>query len=89
MKKQREYHKYNSLEDWLRSQPGETRQLTLTFTEIEKILGEKLPKSAYKLKTWWTNVPPEGCSPRNTWLRTGWEVESANQAAGIVCFRKV
>jgi hypothetical protein len=90
MKKQPEYHKYNPLEDWFRAQPADTRQVTLTLDDIEKIIGEKLPKSAQKSKTWWTNLPPEGLglSPRNAWLRTGWEVESADQVKGTVSFRR-
>jgi hypothetical protein len=88
LKKHAVYHKYNPLEDWFRAQSAGTRQLTLTFGDIEKIIGEKLPKSAQKLKTWWTNLPPEGCSPRNSWLRTGWEVETADQVKEIVAFRR-
>jgi hypothetical protein len=88
MNKQPEYHKYNPLGDWFRAQPADTRALTLTFGEIGKIIGEQLPKSAQKLKTWWTNVPAEGLSPRDAWLRTGWEVEAADQLQGIVRFRR-
>lgn len=89
MKKQPEFHKYLPLEDWFRSHPADTRQVTLTFTEIEAILGEALPKSAHKSKTWWTNLQHEGPnSPRNAWLRTGWLVETADQQQGVIRFKR-
>lgn len=46
-------YKYAPLEELLKNLiDGE---LTLTFPEIEKILKDKLPKSAYIHNAWWDN----------------------------------
>ena len=51
MSKQPEFTKYLPLEDWFRKQPASKKQIKLTFDEVEKILGNALPKSAAKLTT--------------------------------------
>lgn len=45
--------KYTPLADYLRNQI--TRRLSLTFRQIEGILGRPLPSSAYKHRPWWAN----------------------------------
>lgn len=30
-------------------------EITLSYEEIEKIIGEKLPKTAYEKSQWWSN----------------------------------
>lgn len=31
------------------------KEITLSYEEIEKIIGDKLPQSAYKKTEWWSN----------------------------------
>lgn len=40
--------KYMPLEYYLRTLPPNQREVSLTFEQIEKILNDKLPSSAYK-----------------------------------------
>jgi hypothetical protein len=42
---------YKPLEDFLGSQEKET--VTLSFADIEKIVGRPLPQSAYRWDWWW------------------------------------
>ncbi len=45
--------------------------LTLTFTDIEHLLGAPLPEEAWR-RTWWTNAP--NAPQARAWLRAGWQV---------------
>ena len=43
--------KYEPLAQFLRKQ--QTHEVRLTFSEIERIVGAKLPPSARKQRAWW------------------------------------
>jgi len=62
--------KYSPLENYLKQCQGKT--LTLTYKEIEQILGDKLPMSAYKHQAWWANG---GHYYAESWLGAGWKVD--------------
>jgi hypothetical protein len=74
MAKQPEFKKYLPLDDWFRMQSPATKQIELTFDQVETILGAPLPNSATRLTTWWTNVEPKIQSHRTAWLNNGWKV---------------
>ena len=86
MAKQPEFKKYLPLDEWFRGQPAATKQLELTFDQVEEILGSPLPKSATKLNTWWTNVQPKIQSHRTVWLNHGWVVSEFDLDARRVKF---
>ena len=86
MAKQPEFRKYLPLEEWFRNQSGTPEPIELTFDQVEEILGSPLPKSATKLKTWWTNVQPKIQSHRTAWLNNGWIVAEFDQGARRVKF---
>ena len=86
MAKQPEFRKYLPLEAWFRKQPTKTKQIELTFDQVEAILGTPLPASATKLTTWWTNVHPKIQSHRTAWLNNGWKVVEFDQRARRVKF---
>jgi len=86
MAKQPEFRKYLPLEEWFRKQPTTSKQIELTFDQVEVILGTPLPASATKLTTWWTNVQPKIQSHRTAWLNNGWVVAEVNQPARWVRF---
>jgi len=79
MSKQPEFTKYLPLEDWFRNQPATKKRITLTFDQVEAILGNPLPKSATRLKTWWTNTHPKIESYRTAWLNGSWKVTEFDQ----------
>lgn len=68
--------KYRPLETFLSKQSADS--CTLTFPEIEKIIGGSLPASARNLEQWWGNdrSHTQACS----WMRAGWIVESPGSA---------
>ena len=47
--------KYTPLEKYLRDLPGGEREITLSFEQIERILNDRLPPSAYEYWAWWAN----------------------------------
>jgi hypothetical protein len=86
MAKQPEFKKYLPLDEWFRKQPDTTKQIDLTFDQVETILGSPLPKSATKLTTWWTNFHPKIQSHRTAWLNHGWMVADFDLNGGKVKF---
>ena len=86
MAKQPEFKKYLPLEEWFHRQPMTAEPIELTFDQVETILGSPLPKSATKLKTWWTNVEPKIQSHRTAWLNNGWKVSEFDLEARRVKF---
>jgi len=86
MAKQPEFKKYLPLDEWFRKQPTTAEPIELTFDQVEAILGSTLPKSATKLKTWWTNVQPKIQSHRTAWLNNGWQVSEFDLEARRVKF---
>ena len=65
-------------------------EITLTFEQIEQILGEALPYTARHSKSsWWSNeLRPSTRFQASSWLDAGWEVEEVNRDQEWVCFRR-
>jgi len=75
--------KYGKLTEWLRNPT-----VVLTFDEIEKIIGDKLPDAAFKYRPWWGNEKGKESRQCNSWLSAGWEVGKVDLKAKMVLFRK-
>lgn len=60
------------------------KEITLSFAKIEDAIGDRLPKSAYENRGWWSNL--RGRSPSEAWLTVGWRVKDANLEDKIVTF---
>ena len=86
MAKQPEFKKYLPLDEYFSKQPATAKEIELTFDQVEEILESPLPKSATKLKTWWTNVQPKIQSHRTAWLNHGWVVADFDLEARWVKF---
>lgn len=78
--------KYTPLNTFLAACP-KTR-LSLTFAEVENLLGAPLPRSAYDHQAWWANNP-EGHSHCRAWISAGWRTENLNITARKVDFVRV
>lgn len=59
-------------------------EATLSFDEIESIIGRPLPASAHRHRAWWANTDTH--SQALTWLSAGWKVEAADLDAQEVTF---
>lgn len=61
--------------------------ITLTFSEIEKILGFRLSPSAREVKQYWSNS--DSHSIAQCWLRYGYKTYAVDLAKETVSFRKL
>lgn len=59
--------------------------VTLTFAEIERVLGRALPASARKRSAWWSNNA-EGHVQAQAWLRSSYRATDLDIAAERVTF---
>ncbi len=77
--------KYEALPQFLARVDHEDYRMS--FSEIERVLGFKLPKSAYEHEAWWSNNAT-GHSHARAWLKFGWRTEAVDLAARRVTFRR-
>ena len=68
--------KYALLEQYLRELPANEREVTLSFEQIERILNDKLPASAYEDRRWWDHETEANHVTKRSWAKAGWKVES-------------
>src|SRR5438270_4736898 len=78
--------KYAPLGDFLRSQ--HSQEVPLTFAEIERITGAKLPPKAQHHRAWWSNNPSNNVMTK-VWLEAGYESAQVDMAARRLVFRRV
>lgn len=77
--------KYEPLPQFLSSGNGSTR--TISFDQIERVLGFKLPQSARKHEAWWSNNAT-GHSHARVWLEAGWRTKQVDLAGRKVTFQR-
>ena len=68
--------KYAPLEHYLRNLPADQNEITLAFAEIERILNDTLPASAYGYEAWWANEKEGNHVNGRSWSAAGWKIES-------------
>ncbi len=68
--------KYTPLEHYLSGLPESQREVTLRFEQIEGILNNKLPSSAYEDRRWWDKKKEGNHVSARAWVNAGWKVES-------------
>lgn len=68
--------KYTPLENYLRNLPADQNEITLGFAEIERILNDSLPASAYEYEVWWAKEKEGNHVDARSWSNAGWMVES-------------
>jgi hypothetical protein len=78
--------KYAPLGDFLRSQ--HVGLVTVTFDEIERITGTKLPPKAQHHRAWWSNNPSNNVMTK-VWLEAGFQTEQVDLGARKLVFRRV
>jgi hypothetical protein len=76
--------KYEPLGQFLRAQKRE--RIAMTFAEIERILGSKLPASK-RYRAWWSNNPLNNVMTRE-WLDAGYETEQVDIAGERLVFHR-
>jgi hypothetical protein len=78
--------KYDVLASFLKSRSMPS--VPMTFFEVEKVLGFKLPASAFAYPAWWSNEPMGHVQAR-AWMDAGFETEAVDIASKRVVFRRV
>ena len=79
---------YTPLYEWLMSKTntGE-EEVSLTFGEIEEILGDSLPPSARIYRQWWANDETHSQATKG-WMAAGWKVGHADLNSEQVIFEQ-
>jgi hypothetical protein len=77
--------KYERLGAYLRHQHN--NEVPMTFAEIERVVGVKLPASQ-KHQAWWSNSTSNNVMTQ-IWLDAGFRTERVDVAAGKLVFRRV
>ncbi|WP_161539468.1 DUF7662 domain-containing protein [Hyphobacterium indicum] len=78
--------KYDALTAALNSQ--KSTQWQVSFSDIESIIGARLPDSAYRYRAWWSNNPTNSVMTK-AWLKAGWKSSNVDMAGRTLTFRKV
>ena len=78
--------KYEPLGTFLRNQ--RVQEVQLTFNEIEKITGAKLPPKAQHHRAWWSNNSSNNVMTK-VWLEAGYESTRVDMSARKLVFRRV
>jgi len=78
--------KYSALGEYLKRQ--RSKRVAMTFGDIERITGNKLPPSARKHRPWWSNNAQNSVLTK-VWLEAGYESEQVDMQGRKLVFRRV
>jgi hypothetical protein len=78
--------KYTRLGEFLRSQ--RRKEVPMTFAEIERVIGEKLPPNSPQYPAWWSNNPSNNVMTK-VWLSAGFRTEQVDVKSRKIVFRRV
>lgn len=78
--------KYSRLGEFLRAQ--RTREVPMTFAEIERVIGGKLPPNSPQYPAWWSNNPSNNVMTKE-WLNAGFRTEQVDVKSRKIVFRRV
>lgn len=78
--------KYDALGDYLASRP--TTEVLLSFSDIENIIGTRLPEKAVNYPAWWSNNPSNNTMTK-VWLEAGFRTEKVDIGGRRLVFRRV
>lgn len=61
-------------------------KVTLTFKDIERIIGRQLPPTSRKNKNWWANSKTEKSRQCSSWLNYNWRKDQVDLANEFVVY---
>jgi hypothetical protein len=64
-----------------------TKEMPMTFAEIERVIGAKLPPNSPQYPAWWSNNPSNNMT--KVWLAAGFRTEQVDTKACRIVFRRV
>lgn len=77
--------KYDPLTVFLRSRSGQ--DVRMSFDEIERVLGLKLPEKSKRIRAWWSNNPSNNVMTR-AWLAAGYKTAQVDVAGETLVFTR-
>lgn len=77
--------KYEPLTQFLRA--NQTSEIPMTFAEIEKIVGFRLPLKSSGHRAWWSNNPSNSVMTK-AWLAAGYVTERVDMGSRRLVFRR-
>lgn len=63
-------------------------EITLSISEIETIIGNKLPASAWSKKAWWSNRNSSNALQAAAWIDAGYHTQEINLSKHSITFCK-
>src|ERR1700754_3730692 len=78
--------KYSRLGEFLQAQRH--KEIRMTFAEIERVIGDKLPPNSPQYPAWWSNNPSNNVMTK-VWLAAGFRTEQVDTNARKVVFRRI
>jgi hypothetical protein len=82
--------KYNPLTEFLLAAPPGVIAYTFSFSQVEQILGDRLPESARLDRAWWADEQAPGSHElARGWLQAGWKVDSVHLNSEFVHFKHI
>jgi hypothetical protein len=77
--------KYEPLTQFLRLQTA--AEVRMSFGQIERVIGERLPPSAHEHRAWWSNNPSNSVMTK-AWLAAGFRSEQVDMEGQKLVFRR-
>lgn len=77
--------KYEPLTHFLNGR--RTEEVPMTFAEIEKVVGFRLPEKASGIRAWWSNNPSNNVMTK-AWLAAGYVTERVDMGSRRLVFRR-
>ena len=77
--------KYDPLNRHLRTQ--RLAEVPMTFSQIEQLIGTKLPPSAYRHRPWWANESSNHVHAK-AWLDAGYQTEQVDMQSKKLVFKR-
>jgi hypothetical protein len=70
--------KYTPLEGYLRNLGETQKEEILSFEQIEILILDRLPPSAYQYQAWWANEKEPHQPEKQAIMNAGWRVDTLN-----------
>ena len=80
--------KYTPLKNYLSGMPAGTHEKTMLFEQIERIINDKLLRSAILYRAWWSNEKGGTHFHARSWMDAGWIVDTVSFSGKWVRFRR-
>ena len=66
-----------------------SNHVTMSFADVERVLGFRLPQSAYQHPAWWANDTSKSHVQAKAWLAAGFQTHQVNNKAKRLVFVRI